>query len=126
MSDDATIAEAMQATMKADAKAWARRRRAIDNIAGVSNDNAMLDAGGDHKVFEKWEDRKKRRKAEREAAASGAVVKAPPLVPVVKPRGATFEGKPCKTCGGRLRYRSSRRCVKCKLASSRKPIAQAA
>ena len=35
-------------------------------------------------------------------------------------RGETYEGKPCETCGGALRYVLSRKCAPCKKARSRK------
>lgn len=33
--------------------------------------------------------------------------------------GKVFVGKPCKKCGGKVRYCNSRRCVQCKNALSK-------
>lgn len=33
-------------------------------------------------------------------------------------KGATYVGRPCKKCGGTVRYKNSRRCVACKHALS--------
>lgn len=34
-------------------------------------------------------------------------------------KGKVYVGKPCKKCGGKVRYANSRRCVQCKNALSK-------
>ena len=40
-------------------------------------------------------------------------------------KAETFEGEPCKTCGGTLRYVCRKKCVLCKLAYAKNATAQA-
>jgi hypothetical protein len=114
--------QALLAIMKADAKVWHDRHGAFERLvgreeaAGSASSYKLRGSAGPMPAAER-KNRAVQRK--RTAPAGSKSLGRKPPNPAM-----TFEGTPCRNCGGTLRYRSQRTCVVCARESTKRSKAK--